>query len=45
MAKRIPKEVRDWYKKIGSIGGKNRSKAKVAAARRNGKLNKTKVKK
>jgi hypothetical protein len=35
---RVPKTVREWYKKVGKKGGKVKSAAKAAAVRKNGLL-------
>jgi len=35
---KVPKVVREWYKKLGAKGGKVRSAAKTEAVRANGKL-------
>ena len=35
---KVPKAVRDWYRKVGAKGGKVKSAAKTAAVRANGKL-------
>ena len=35
---KVPKAVRDWYKKLGAKGGKAKTPAKLEAVRANGKL-------
>ncbi len=35
---KVPKTVREWYRKVGAKGGKAKSAAKTAAVRANGKL-------
>jgi hypothetical protein len=35
---KVPKVVREWYRKVGAKGGKVRSAAKTEAVRANGKL-------
>jgi hypothetical protein len=35
---KVPKAVRDWYKKLGAKGGSRTSPAKAKAVRANGKL-------
>jgi hypothetical protein len=35
---RVPKEVREFFAKVGAIGGKAKSPAKTKAVRKNGKL-------
>ena len=35
---KVPKAVREWYRKVGAKGGKVTSPAKAAAVRKNGKL-------
>lgn len=35
---KVPKVVREWYRKLGAKGGKVTSPEKAAAVRENGKL-------